>query len=119
MAMMKCNSCGGTYPTDQRDGTRYYHVCPPVLRLTVDRGGNTIQIDPADLRPTDILTVRRGKLEVKAAVAALLEDDTRLGDVMIPRVDARDENVRVVDYKPDGTAITEIKSEGKGTAPAP
>jgi hypothetical protein len=25
----KCNACGATYADHQRDGSEYYHVCPP------------------------------------------------------------------------------------------
>jgi hypothetical protein len=31
--MTKCTTCGGTYPATQPDGTRYFHVCPPVVNV--------------------------------------------------------------------------------------
>lgn len=29
MSVQQCLSCQGVYPTIQRDGSRYFHVCPP------------------------------------------------------------------------------------------
>lgn len=29
MARWRCQSCGGTYSDTQRDGTLYFHACPP------------------------------------------------------------------------------------------
>jgi hypothetical protein len=29
LTLMQCGSCNGIYPRAQRDGTEYYHVCPP------------------------------------------------------------------------------------------
>lgn len=27
--MLRCKTCGGVYPDKQRDGTLYFHACPP------------------------------------------------------------------------------------------
>jgi len=47
MREQRCEKCGGVYQDPQRDGSRYYHVCPPprppepekrgLLRRVVDR----------------------------------------------------------------------------------
>jgi len=34
MANLKCNACGGTYNTTQRDGTAYFHQCPAEIITT-------------------------------------------------------------------------------------
>jgi len=31
--MLKCKSCGGTYEPVLRDGTQYFHACPPLARF--------------------------------------------------------------------------------------
>ena len=97
MARMRCTTCGGTYQTDQARGTRYFHACPPIDRVTIERDGRTTTVDRADV----------------------LESDTVLEETVEPRPDARDENVVVDDYKDDGTAITRPRREGRGTTEVP
>ena len=53
--LLKCNSCGATYP-DTRDGKQptYFHVCPPEVIEThavCDDSGKTIT--PAKFKPID------------------------------------------------------------------
>jgi hypothetical protein len=93
MAMMQCMSCGGVYETDQPGGYRYFHSCPPIALVTVDRGGIELEIAAALVQTGDVERRRR----------------------YVDRLDKRDENVRVTDYKADGTAIAAAKSEGKGS----
>lgn len=95
MAKMKCRTCGGTYDTDQARGTKYFHACPPIDIVTVDRAGEIKTMPLDDMLPGDIL------------LTATTE----------PRPDARDENVVVTDYTKEGSAVTAVKREGRGTTP--
>lgn len=95
MALMKCESCGGVYETDQERQTRYFHACPPIEVVTVDRAGAIVTVPREEVQP----------------------DDKPIRAKVIPRPDGRDENVVVVDHKVDGTAVAAIKSEGKGVTP--
>lgn len=97
MALMKCKSCSGEYQTEQPLGIRYFHVCPPLHRVVVDRLGVEMTVDAADVELTD--TVKR--------------------DVYVPRPGHRDENVKIVEYDKSGNAVTAPKSEGAGAEPAP
>jgi hypothetical protein len=114
MALMRCLSCDGVYETQQRDGLRYFHVCPPSVVTEVVRDGKRIQIAIGDLQGTDLLTVRRdGKLD-QVAAAALTEADVRLNDQEVERDNARNENVKIVGFDKAGKALVEPKAAGAG-----
>jgi hypothetical protein len=91
--MQKCNSCGGVYEPVLPDGSRYFHSCAPIVGVAVTRGGAAQVVPLSDLRATDTVNVVRAGKSQAVAVAALLETDVRIGDVALPRPNARDENV--------------------------
>lgn len=112
--MLKCKSCEGVYEPTQPGGFRYFHACPPIAHVEVERAGAPLTVPLADVKPTDTITVlRAGKLE-KVLVSAQQADDQRLGDTFLERPDKRDENVIVAGYDDKGTAIAAAKSEGQG-----
>lgn len=103
--MVKCVSCNGVYTPVQADGTRYFHVCPPLVTY-VDGAGHL-------LTPQQI-------------------DDAFKGDKPPARVDVRrpqhrDENIDPAKAKAaietsgkprDGVGDdTVVKSPGAGTVP--
>lgn len=53
-----CNTCKGTYPDVQSDGTLYYHVCGP---LPPDKNG--VQLERPDKRDETPFVNRRGRIE--------------------------------------------------------
>ena len=97
MALMRCKSCGGEYDPLPTDGVPYFHACPPITTVHVERAGAIVRVLPA----------------------AFVETDRRSGDQQIQRADKRDENVKVTGYDKTGNPIVAPKSEGKGTEPAP
>lgn len=117
--MMRCKSCGGEFEPKNRDGSSYFHACPPVSMVRVERAGAWQDVPLSDLKPTDSINVVRDGATVKTLVAALLPDDQRQGDTFVERPNKRDENVKIVDYDKSGSAITAPKSEGAGVEPAP
>jgi hypothetical protein len=95
MALMKCRSCGGVYETDQHRSTKYFHACPPIELVTVDRLGVVLEVERKDVAP----------------------DDRELRARLVPRPGARDENVRVTGFDRNGTAETARKADGDGVDP--
>lgn len=87
MAEFQCKACGGIYIDPQPDGTRYFHVCPPVPNPDYD--AQFAFNDKGERIPKGL---------IDPAIPAFLE-----------RADKRDENVEV---KPDGK--TAPKSDGAG-----
>jgi hypothetical protein len=120
----QCQSCFGVYEPIGRDGTPYFHVCPPITHAVVTRGRDTGLVPLTKLQATDLVRAQRGKEIVEVAVGELLPDDVRLGDVAVMRADARDETP-VVTRDAKGRTTTRMKAEGKGvvdveiTPPAP
>jgi hypothetical protein len=87
--MRKCNACGGVYEPVQRDGTEYYHVCPPLYEFVNE---NTGEVIPRD-------------------VAVKLDNGEHVDTRVVPRPNARDENV-VPGRTPKDKAT--IKAAGAG-----
>lgn len=109
----QCQTCFGVYESFGADGLPYFHVCPPVTCAVVKRDGRVGLVPLRRLLPTDIVRVQRGATVVPVAIADLLPDDQRLGDVSVPRPNGRDENpVVVVDAQ--RRRVTRIKAEGDG-----
>jgi hypothetical protein len=88
MAKRQCRSCGGIYFDPQRDGLAYYHSCPPVTLVTVERLG----------------------VELEVALDQVLALDKELSRRDVPRPNARDENITL---HRDGTRDS-IVAEGAG-----
>ena len=57
MARVQCVTCSGVYDTVFRDGTRYFHACPPILNRTT--GAVTERPDKRD-ENIDMTKVREG-----------------------------------------------------------
>ena len=87
------STCGGEYETEQHRHTQYFHVCPPIEIVTVDRGGVEHEVDRKD--------VQRDDREIRARTA--------------PRPNGRDENVR--SSGSTSTAARSPRREPKATAP--
>lgn len=88
MALARCNACGGIYVRVQADGTEYFHVCPPIVKLKVKRLDNSIVvIDPVALVASDLVLATRAILPPGA----------------------RDENIAL-----DGTGKAVVKAAGAG-----
>lgn len=117
MALMKCKACGGEYQDTTAGGVRYFHVCPPVTHVRVERGGQWTDVPLADLRATDAINVSRAGATVKVLRSALQADDIRLGDTLVERPNKRDENVKIIGYDKAGNAETAAKLEGDGVEP--
>lgn len=117
--MQKCKSCGGVYEPKGSRGEAYYHACPPVVRVAVERDGAATTVPLADLKATDTITVQRGDKTEKVLVSAQLPDDQRLGDTFAERGDKRDENVTITGYDKQGSAQTAAKHAGKGVETVP
>lgn len=50
---LECLECGGRYQDPQPDGLRYYHVCAPIVIVTVERAGARIEIPRRELAAGD------------------------------------------------------------------
>lgn len=52
--MLKCNSCGGTYPDTRTSGVTYFHVCPNQIVDTpeVTDDQNNV-VTPATFKPVE------------------------------------------------------------------
>lgn len=119
MAKRRCKSCLGEYDDIGPDGVRYFHACPPLTRVHVERAAVEQDVPLATVLPTDFLFVDRAGVLTKVLPANLLATDRRAGDTAVERADKRDENVKIIAYDKAGNAITGPKSEGKGVEPAP
>lgn len=88
MARYRCNTCGGVYSDVLPDGLRYYHRCPPLRRLVVERAGGRLEtVDPIAVTPLDKV----------------------LEEIAVDRPETRDENVDRA--RPGSDAVL---AEGKG-----
>jgi hypothetical protein len=112
---LRCGTCQGEYNRTLPDGMLYFHACPPLTMLQVKRGGRAIAIPLSDLQQTDVLTVLRDGKAIELAAADVARDDTRIGDTIAPRPDARNENV---DVTRKGSPHP-IVAEGRGASAAP
>ena len=117
MSRKRCESCQGEYHDVGADGMLYFHVCPPITRVQVTRGGSVRTVDLADLQPTDTVTVQRGRNQVAILVSALQADDVRVGDTTGARPEARDENTAPVGGTLEGRR--RIKAPGRGATTIP
>lgn len=90
--MMKCTNCGGVYESLQADATRYFHACPPIELVTIDRLGAISEVPRDEVLVTD--------------------KELRSRFVLPP--DGRDENVKITGTDAKGNPTTTVKAEGKG-----
>lgn len=97
MARQKCKTCGGEFETVQPGGIAYFHTCPPIEKVTIDRAGVISDVDPAAVQAGDKILRRR----------------------FVPPPNGRDENVKITGYDTTGNPITAMKSAGAGVDPLP
>lgn len=90
--MLKCKTCGGTYEPVTGDGVRYYHACPPETQFR-DKDGKLLTPEEAERER---------------------ENRNPVTEHVVPRKDARDENLVVVGADRRGNPVTRAKSEGLG-----
>lgn len=113
MALVKCNSCGAEYRTVQRDGSTYFHVCPPqVILKAVKEDGSEIEQPLEQYAGLTVVETRAQKKELVDAGG----DPTKIVVVRqrrdVRRPDHRDENTRAGTRKPGEPR--ELRAEGKG-----
>lgn len=83
--MQQCKVCGGTYENTLPDGMQYFHVCPPLQRVEVERDGRRRLVSPEEVIASDKVIAERA----------------------IPRPGARNENVRQIDRSLPAEPIAE------------
>lgn len=108
----RCKACGGVYDQLGSDGVPYYHVCPPITLVAVQRDGTAQRVPLPELRPTDSVRVQRGADRVTTTVAAQQRDDHRIGDSLAERPNKRDERPRR--RVKNGRVISEPTADGDG-----
>jgi len=110
--MLKCNTCGGTYEPIQRDGSQYFHACPPLSVAELKTGLQTKTVSlPADAQArVDAAGKLTDATDTPAAAAARV--DAVLAALTVERPNKRDENI--VGAGIDGAAATP-KAAGAGT----
>lgn len=108
----RCRACSGVYEPTGSDGVPYYHVCPPITLVAVQRDGKAQRVPLAELQPTDSVRVQRGADRVTTSVAAQQRDDHRIGDSLLERPNKRDERPRR--RVKNGRVISEPTAEGDG-----
>lgn len=115
--MKQCLACLGTYEPVSKDGSLYFHACPPLARARVRRAAVWQMVAIADVQPTDEVEIDRAGVKLTVLVAAVQKDDVRIGDDTAPRPNARDENVengkRQI-FGPAATADQLMKAVGAG-----
>lgn len=91
--MVRCNVCGGTYEPIQRDGSQYFHACPPLSEAEIRDGltKKTLQLPAADQKRLDdagkLIDANDTPQNAQARVDAVVRSLT------IERPNKRDENV--------------------------
>lgn len=113
-----CQSCGATYDPAMADGSDYFHTCPPILMVRVQRDGRDGLVPLAELEATDVLTVSRAGAVTTVAAGDMGADDFRLGDTMIDRPNARDENL-IPTIDADGKRGVRLRAAGAGVRDVP
>lgn len=113
--MVKCNVCGGTYEPIQRDGSQYFHACPPlsVAELRDQLQKKTVQLSAADQKRLDDATKLIDATDTPQLAAA--RGDQVLASLTIERPNKRDENIigpgvdgQPAAQKAPGTGVTKV-----------
>jgi hypothetical protein len=111
--MVICQTCRGSYEPTQRDGTQYFHACPPLtfaeLRDALDAG--TVQLAPHDAAQLKLAQAADARNPL--AGGSLSRADALLASLGVPRPNARDENLVSTREKDKGA----MKAEGAGVVP--
>jgi hypothetical protein len=114
MATVKCETCGGVYDQTIADGSRYFHTCPPLLKLRVRLADGTIELRDGRVVFDEEDDPRGGKRRTMKIAPPLKPGETFLEEVPVERPDHRDENVK----GGQGRERSERKKDGKGTSTA-
>lgn len=107
----RCKACRGVYVDITEDGARYFHACPPIKLVRVQRLGAWMDVPLEDLRDSDIVRVRREHMTLEVPVLELHAIDQRLGDTEAPRANRRDENPE----PGEGGRKGRMRAEGAGS----
>ena len=108
LIMVQCQACFGEYAPITADWTRYFHVCPPAIVVTVRQGdGSTVRAPLADFAGVSLV---RSDAERDDAIAAGVKAEavavvTRRED--LDRVDRRDERMHVRHHSPPNNQLSE------------
>src|SRR4051812_30964027 len=113
VATLKCNTCGGEYPPVQADGMEYYHVCPPIDCVKVQRDDGSIVIVPRVTRTVEDKDPVTGApmLRLEFVLPDGVTGDV-IGEIGVERKGARNENPHPFDR--DATGKATIIAEGAG-----
>jgi hypothetical protein len=103
MARRRCNACNGEYEDIGLDNMPYFHACPPVTVARVTRAGRSQTVPVSDVRATDQIVVLRNNQQTTIAAGDIQPTDTRIGDELAPRANARDENSALIGGEVEGT----------------
>ncbi|HLZ44703.1 MAG TPA: hypothetical protein VKQ05_03400 [Gemmatimonadales bacterium] len=112
--MRSCNTCKGTYPDVQADGTSYFHQCPPlsVAELHAAITAGTLVLTAA--QQAQLAAAQTADLKTPPAAGTLSQVDTFLQTLSVTRKNARDENVVVVGKDTAGNPIVHAKADPTG-----
>lgn len=109
--LVKCNTCYGEYAPILRDGTQYFHACPPFtlaeLQAAIADGRLTLTRDQATRRGAAAAADQKNP----PPAGELTREDRYLLSLGLARPEARDENV-IAPIGEDGRPA--IKAEGRG-----
>lgn len=112
--MLKCNTCGGVYASVQRDGSAYFHHCPPPSRVEIAQAieAGTLGYPPGTSALTFALALTPDYSPINGSYLAAADAWLALGTV--ERANARNENIASVDASgaativSEGTGVTEL-----------
>jgi len=110
---MHCNTCGGEYDSVQRDGSTYFHVCPPQLLVRAELHDGRIEERPVEgWRGIELVPDAATRAELVAAGRLVTEIAIARSDRAAERADHRDENTLRREGVKGETRV--VKSEGRG-----
>lgn len=111
--IVECQTCGGRYAPVLPDGMDYFHQCPPVLGVLVERTDRSRVIVPLKTRTVEGTDPTTGAktFDIQYELPAGVEG-TVISEVPLERVNARNENPHPNDRDARGRAP--IISEGRG-----
>jgi hypothetical protein len=103
--MVTCTTCGGRYAPIQRDGTQYFHACPPLSmrELAAALAAGTVSLSDDDAAIVRAATKADAVTPVQADAPTRLS--LALGALSVPRPNARNENLVSTREKDKGAMI--------------
>jgi len=90
---LQCQACKGTYDDTLRDGTLYFHVCPPLAAWEVRQliAANASPLTAAQTKT--LATFDASATDAVTGVTGPNRGDGYLADLGLPRPNARNENI--------------------------